>query len=58
MKGYLSIRVFSLERRDVAFFEDREQCSVGLPLGLEAKFCIYLSADRFDFLTCFVEEIT
>lgn len=50
---------FLQRERDVAFFEDRELGSVVvLPLGLEAKFCIYLSADHFDFLTCFVEEIT
>lgn len=39
-----------------AFFGERDCCSVVLPLGLEGKFSVYLSADRFDFLTCFVEE--
>lgn len=40
----------------VAFFGVRECCPVVLPQGLEGKFSVYLSADRFDFLTCIVEE--
>lgn len=40
----------------IAFFGERDCCLVVLPLGLEGKFSVYLSTDRFDFLTCFVEE--